>query len=74
MIDRDRWRRSRALAVRRLRSFHARLDRVCARMNAGLFAIALALAILVFATAAFRVPDLLAQRLDPQSTGAALDD
>jgi hypothetical protein len=37
-----------------------RIDRVCARMNGGLAAVAIALAILVTLTAAIRAPTLLA--------------
>jgi hypothetical protein len=64
MIDRESWRRHGTDTLKRLRVFHGHLDRFCARMNDGLAAIAVVLALVVVATAVVRVPELLAQRLD----------
>jgi hypothetical protein len=64
MIDRESWRRHGTDTLKRLRAVHAIIDRFCGRMNDGLAAIAVVLAIVVLATAVVRVPELLAQKLE----------
>ena len=49
-------------AAERLAGFGKRLDRECARMNDGLAAIAIALAVIVILTAAVKLPVLLDDR------------
>jgi hypothetical protein len=44
------------------------IDGFCARLNAGLTAVAVVLTILVAAELTVRIPDLYAQALDAQST------
>jgi hypothetical protein len=55
-----------------------RLDRICGRMNHGLAAVALVLAVLVLTTAAVRGPQLViqeiqAEQLDPAIAGDGQD-
>ena len=65
MFDPGTWRKHSSTTVHHLRTGFTKLDRLCARMNDGLTALAVVLTIIVLATAVVRVPDLLAQRLDP---------
>jgi hypothetical protein len=43
----------------KLREFFDRIDRACARMNSGLAALAVALAVVVYATALVQAPNLI---------------
>jgi len=47
------------------------IDGFCARLNAGLAAVALVLAVLVAAELSVRIPDLYQQALDAESTTLA---
>lgn len=47
------------------------IDGFCARLNAGLVAVALVLAVLVAAELSIRIPDLYQQAIDAESTTLA---
>ncbi|HUB97797.1 MAG TPA: hypothetical protein VL993_17875 [Stellaceae bacterium] len=59
MVDRSTVRRRVQLAANKLTGFGRELDRTCARMNNGLAAIAIALAVITVLTAAVKLPALL---------------
>ena len=65
MRVRRTWLRLGRSLARQLGVFCGWLNGACARMNAGLAAFAVVLAVIVVVTAVIRVPEILAQHLDP---------
>jgi predicted benzoate:H+ symporter BenE len=60
MVDRSALRSRVRVAAKELASFGRKLEKECARMNDGLTAIAVALAVVTVLTAAVKVPVLVA--------------
>ncbi|HXQ51920.1 MAG TPA: hypothetical protein VN802_12550 [Stellaceae bacterium] len=63
MIDPDARQGSGGQATRGFRGFCHRVDRACATLNSGLAAAAIVLAVVVFVTAAVRLPVMLTDAL-----------
>jgi hypothetical protein len=73
MIDRDAKRESDGQATSGFRGFCLRVDQACARMNGGLAALAAVLAVVVFITAAIRVPALIADGMPADTVAPHAD-
>jgi hypothetical protein len=65
MIDPHAWRQRRAASLGTIRAIGAGINGFCARVNAGLVLVAVILALVVVATAAVRIPEIIDETLPP---------